>query len=670
MATTSPLDANTTAALSQAIAMARQGNLAASRAIAQTALTNGGDGVALNALLGMIEAKSGDLPAAIPHLSSAHALRPNDVTIALNLISALVDNGDHAQAFEIATSQLAGRDPSFRIARYRAFCAQVIENYPEAVAAYRQVLAAVPDDFESWNNLGNACSATGDLSGAVNALKTAMALDPKSMPTRLNLAVALREADCAQEAEETLRKAAEDFPDDTRPWHEIYVNAKRDWDHEKALKALQRAVALDGSNAALQFKLGVEKGILHQQKESEAAFDRALQLDPQMTDAYLGLAIQYEHTNREQMFAPLIVRAEANGLAAGAVSFLRALECRREGKFDAALTAINSVPPNIEPQRTVHTRATILERLGRSKEAFEAFAEANRMQTLNLSHPLERAAELRDRLESEICTMTPEWINGWTSLEPPADQTSPVFLVGFPRSGTTLLDTMLMGHPDAVVLEEQPPLNHVDAMIGGIDALPHLDQATLDAARALYFEEVAKVSDWTPGKLLIDKSPMFLHKAALIHRLFPDARFILALRHPCDVVLSCFMSNFRLNSAMANFLRIEDAANFYDITFRHWEQANAILPLNVGRVVYEELIEDVEAVLRPLFGYLELPWNGKVLDHTKTARSRGLIRTASYSQVVEPIYNRASGRWLRYQSELADVWPNLALWAAKFGFVH
>jgi tetratricopeptide (TPR) repeat protein len=670
MVTPSPLDAKTAAALSQAIAMARQGNPAGARAIAQAALATGGDGVALNAFLGMIEAKSGDLPAAIPHLTSAHALRPDDVTIALNLISALVDNGDHARAFGIATPALAARDPSFRIARYRAFCAQVTENYPEAVAYYRQVVASLPDDFESWNNLGNACSATGDVSGAVSALKTAMALDPKSLPTRLNLAVALREADCAQEAEQTLRKAAEDFPEDGRPWHEIYVNAKRDWDHEKALEALQNTVARDKSNAGLQFKLAVEKGILHRHEESEAAFECALQLDPQLTDAYLGLAIQYEHTNREQMFAPLIARSEANDLAPGAVSFLRALEWRREGKFDAALAAIDSVPPEIEPQRTVHTRATILERLGRSEEAFAAFSEANRMQTRNVSDPLGRAADLRDRLEREICTMTPEWVDGWTSLEPAADHPSPVFLVGFPRSGTTLLDTMLMGHPDAVVLEEQPPLNHVDAMVGGIDALPHLDQATLDAARARYFDEVAKLSDWTPDKLLIDKSPMFLHKAALIHRLFPDARFILALRHPCDVVLSCFMSNFRLNSAMANFLRIEDAADFYDITFRHWEQANAILPLNVSRVVYEELIEDVEGVLRPLFDFLELPWNAKVLDHTKTARSRGLIKTASYSQVVEPIYNRASGRWLRYRSELAEVWPTLAPWAAKFGFAH
>ena len=368
------------------------------------------------------------------------------------------------------------------------------------------------------------------------------------------------------------------------------------------------------------------------------------------------------------MFAPLIAKAKESDLEDGAIAFLRALEYRREGKFDEALAAISSVPAEIEPQRSAHTRATILDRLGRTEEAFAGFEEANRMQIANPSDPLKRAADLRERLEREISTMKPEWVDGWTPLEPSKDQPSPVFLVGFPRSGTTLLDTMLMGHPDTVVLEEQPPLNHVDEMIGGIEALPGLDQPTLDAARARYFEEVAKLCDWAPGKLLIDKSPLFLHKAALIHRLFPDARIILALRHPCDVVLSCFMSNFRLNSAMANFLQIEDAASFYDVTFRHWEQANAILPLDVSRVVYEELIEDVEGVLRPLFAYLGLPWNPEVLDHRKTARSRGLVKTASYSQIVEPIYNRASGRWLRYRDNLADVLPTLSPWAEKFSY--
>ena len=168
--------------------------------------------------------------------------------------------------------------------------------------------------------------------------------------------------------------------------------------------------------------------------------------------------------------------------------------------------------------------------------------------------------------------------------------------------------------------------------------------------------------------MLIDKSPLFLTKAVLIQRLFPNARFILALRHPCDVLLSCFMSNFRLNNAMSNFLRLEDAAEFYDLTFQHWERARALFPLNVHTIVYERLVEDVEAEVRPLFDFLGLDWRDEALDHRATAKARGLITTASYSQVVEPIYKRAAGRWEGYRHHLEPILPVLRPWVEKFGY--
>jgi hypothetical protein len=313
-------------------------------------------------------------------------------------------------------------------------------------------------------------------------------------------------------------------------------------------------------------------------------------------------------------------------------------------------------------------RATILDRLGRTDEAFASFDEANRLLQAHPTEPLRRAAELRDELRADVAMLTRDWVDGWTPVPPRADRPDPVFLVGFPRSGTTLLDTILMGHPRAVVLEEQPPLNRVETAIGGQAAVPALDQEAIGKARAHYFDEVAKAANIGPDSLLIDKSPLFLSKAPLIHRLFPNARFILALRHPCDVLLSCFMANFRLNSAMSNFLRLQDAAEFYDLTFGHWERSRALLPLNVHTIRYERLVEDVEGEVRPLFDFLGLDWHSEALDHSRTAKARGLITTASYSQVTEPIYKRASGRWQRYRKHLEPIFPTLRPWVEKFGY--
>ena len=641
--------------------------------LAEGGLAQGGDVVALNAFLGMVRARAGDPAGAIRHLRHAHRGRPGDATIACNLISALIESEDLPGAFDIATRDLAFSDATLRIARYRGFIAQSLERFAEAVEAYEHVVGRAPADFESLNNLGNARSALGDFDGSVSALQRAVELDPLAPPTRLNLANALRAADRGAEAENILRAAAKDFPQDARALHELYVQFKRDGKQAEALPVLEEAVTRDPGNANLQLKFGIECGLVMRIADAEHAFRKAIDIDPLLVDAYLGLAVQYEHTNREDDLVPLIALAEANGLDEGALGFLRALDHRRAGRFEEGLESLTFIPPAIEPERSAHIRATILDRLGRSDEAFAAFEETNRLHEAHPTAPLTRAAELRAELRAEIEFLTPGWVASWSPEAAASDHADtvfpdPVFLVGFPRSGTTLLDTILMGHPRTVVLEEEPPLNLVDQAMGGLAGIPSLDAAGIEKARGNYYEEVGKIQAFEQSSLLIDKSPLFLHKAPLIQRLFPNARFILALRHPCDVLLSCFMSNFRLNGAMSNFLRLEDAAELYDLTFQHWERSRALFPINVHTISYERLVDDVEGEVRPLFDFLGLDWHEAALDHRRTAKTRGLITTASYSQVTEPIYKRASGRWERYRTHLEPILPVLEPWVQKFGY--
>ncbi|TGX52735.1 sulfotransferase family protein [Sphingomonas gei] len=668
MATAPKLDATTAEALREAMRAAQAGDISRARTLAEDAVAHSPAPAPLHAFLGMLAARAGDLAGAAEQLGRAHRARPSDVTILCNLIAVLIDLGDQGQALDVATRELAFADPSLRVARYRGFLAQALDRFPEAAEAYEFVLERAPQDFESWNNLGNARVALGDFDGSIAALEKAVALDPRAAPTQVNLASALRSAGRRGEAEAVLRAAAGRFPEDAHIRHDLYVLLKGDGRNDEALPMIESAARLDPAHAGIQLKLAIEYGLVMETAKAEAAYLRVLDIAPTERDAYLGLAIQYEHGNREEELAPLIARAERNGVDIGTLSFLRAFELRRAKAFEEGLAALALVPPEIEPERTAHLRATLLDRLGRSDEAFHWFEETARLHAASGSEPLERAAELRDELRGELASMSPEWVAGWTRDLPPAEPHAPVFLVGFPRSGTTLLDTILMGHPDTAVLEEKPPLNIVADTIGGLDKLATMDAPSIAAARARYFEEVAKLVPLAPGQLLVDKSPLFLHKVPLIKRLFPEARFILALRHPCDVLLSCFMSNFRLNRAMSNFLRLEDAAELYDLSFRHWERANALFPVQSHAIVYERLIEDVEAEVRPLFDWLGLEWHPQALDHTHTARSRGLITTASYSQVTEPIYKRAAGRWHRYRAHLEPVLPVLAPWVGKFGY--
>jgi len=663
-----PIDGNDL--LNQAVQAARQGKFAQASSIAEGALKDGlGDATAFHSFLGMVYARSGDLPVATQHLAQGHALRPQDITIACNLISILMDQERDAEALVVANAQLMQKDVSFRIARFRGFLAQKLEDFAAAVDAYEFVIEKRPDDFESWNNLGNARAGLGDHKSAMTALQRAIEIDPKAAPTRLNLVSALEALDLLEEAEAELIKAIEEFPEDSRLPYQLYIFYKTQLKQEDAVAALITAADRDPDSSDIQLKLGIEYGVLLRTEEAERAYKQTIELNPKELDAYLGLAIQYEHTNREEEFAPLIALARKNGIAPESLSYIEALGLRRAEQFEEALAKLDAVPADVEPIRTAHTRATLLERLGRQDEAFAFYTEANRLACEdNPTDPLNRARSLRKQLAEEITLLTPGWRDSWRRIEIADDRPDPVFLVGFPRSGTTLLDTILMGHPGTVVMEEQPPLNLVENALGGLAVLPGMDSNAIAKSRDYYFTEVKKVQPVAPGQLLVDKSPLFLYRLPLIQRLFPRSKIILALRHPCDVILSCFMANFRLNSAMANFLHLSDAAELYDLVFQHWEASLALFPSSVHPIVYERLVEDVAAEVRPLFDFLDLEWDDIVLDHSRTAKSRGLITTASYSQVTEPIYQRASGRWTRYREKLRPILPILNPWIERYGY--
>jgi hypothetical protein len=203
----------------------------------------------------------------------------------------------------------------------------------------------------------------------------------------------------------------------------------------------------------------------------------------------------------------------------------------------------------------------------------------------------------------------------------------------------------------------------------GPERLAALGEDDIAALRALYFHELDRhLPEGGDDRVVIDKLPLNIISAGLIHRVFPDAKFILAMRHPCDSVLSCFMQHFSLNDAMSNFLDLEDSAALYDRVMTLWSVYREKLPLQVHEVRYEDLVGDLEGTARPLIDYLGLEWDDRVADYRETARARGRINTPSYAQVTEKLYSQASGRWERYRDEMASVLPVLEPWAKATGY--
>ena len=654
--------------LREAAAMVRRGDLNRARQCAEGLIAQRDLSGAVESFLGMICCQAGDLAAGIGYFQTALAARPEDNALIINLAMATLEYGDKNAALALCSPERAARDPSQRLWRMRGFLLQDDQDYVGAVAAYERVVAHLPDDFEAWNNLGNARVACGDVAGAIEALQRAIERRPDLAPVRLNLATALLDAARVDEAEAVLAGCVRDFPSDVKPFIE-YAALLSVLDRPvEALDVLERAIKITPNDPDIWVTLGEARVLARQTETAHTAFERAVTLAPAHAQATIQLGYLYEHMNQVANLRALRARAAESGVDSGVQSFLTAMIARRDQKFDAGLAALAHVPTDLEPIRVAQLTGEFFDRGGDPARAFASYSRVNELMLQDPTNPGPRAQSYLDLVRRDMALVTPQWLKSWAPYQADGGAPSPVFLVGFPRSGTTLLDTMLMGHDRVQVMEEQPPLRVVERALGGTDRLAALTVREIEDLRALFYDETRKCIDYDPRKILVDKFPLHLNKVPLISRLFPDAKFILAVRHPCDVVLSCFITSFALNNAMSNFLTLEKCAETYDLSFGYWKQCIDMMPINVHTVFYERMIESVETELRPLFAYLGLDWNAEATDHQKTALARGRIGTASYSQVTEPIYNRAVARWERYRDQLTPVLPVLSRWVTAHGY--
>ncbi|HEY0412055.1 MAG TPA: sulfotransferase [Allosphingosinicella sp.] len=614
--------------LAPALDRLRRGDLAGARAAAEAALRQHPGSQPLLAFAGFAAARMGDPAGAIPHFQAVLATDPSDTATRINLATALLATGALDRALAVASA--GGGEP--KLLRIAGYVHQQQGRLAEAAEAYRGVVAAFPDDFESWNNLGNVHAARRDFEPAIEAFQRAISLHPGVPEMHINLSDVLAQAERFDARQRVMREAARLAP----------------------------------ANAEVQAELGLAEASVRDFEAAERAYREAIRLGPGFNQAWLELGLLYENLNRIDDLAALVEEAHEKGLNEPELDFLKAWALRRQGRFAEAMPLAAATPETIHPVRRAQLIAELSDRLGDTARAFAAFEDMNRAALE--AKPAPAGPTYREIVQANAALIRPEKVARWTPVDVTAEPPAPVFIVGFPRSGTTLLDTLLMNVPSLHVLEEMPVLGAVDGELGGDARLATLDATEANRLRARYFEVLDGLSPPAPGQTIVDKYPLHMARMPLIHRLFPDAKVLLVERHPCDTVLSCFMSNFQLNVAMRSFTDLVEAAQTYDAVFDAWTRAEALLPLAVHRVRYERMVEDLEAEMRPLLDFLGLPWDPQVLDNRASAAKRDHIRTASYSQVTEPIYRRSKGRWERYRDKLAPVLPILARWAERMGY--
>lgn len=611
--------------LMEAMQRMRAGDDRGALALAQNGLGSAADRAPYLAIASLAALRVREPAQAVPMLRELIELNPHDRASIANLANALIDLDRHDEAMALVAD---AEDPG--LARIRGFLLQRRNDLEAAAASYRQAVAGNADDLAAWNNLGNVLAELGDVDGAVEAFEHAITLAPADLPIYHNLAEALAKADRNEARMRVLRDALQIAPDDYDTLLQLGLTEARLDETDTAVTTLRKAIA----NA------------------------------PGFGDAHIELAMLFESLNRVEDLAALADSVDMAG-APPEAAFLHAWRARRDGEFERAAELARTIPETIHPMRRFHLIGGIADRLGDSDAAFAAFERMN-AESLKTT-PAPAGPTFREEVESHLAKWTPEWATGWTAAAPDDGQRDPVYLVGFPRSGTTLLDTMLMGQPALSVLEERPMMARTIRTLREGEDLPDLSPDRIGELRAAYFR-FAREAGWDDSRWLVDKHPLNMERVPTIHRLFPNARIILAERHPYDVVLSCFMANFTLNQAMRSFATLDETAHTYDAVFRAWQRGTSLFPVDWRPVRYERLVDDAEAELRPVVEWLGLDWSDRIVDHTETAKTRGRVRTASYSQIGEQLYTRARYRWRGYAAHLAPVMPILRPWAERMGY--
>jgi hypothetical protein len=247
-----------------------------------------------------------------------------------------------------------------------------------------------------------------------------------------------------------------------------------------------------------------------------------------------------------------------------------------------------------------------------------------------------------------------------------------IFVVGFPRSGTTLAGQVLGAHPGLRTLDETPTLGQAaDAWLldpAALERLKAAPAAELEPDRERYWRAVQAAGGPAPGEAgLVDKLPLNLVALPLIGRLFPSARTVLLRRDPRDVVFSCFRRHFTVNAANFELLTLEGAARFYDQVVQLAELYAATLPIPLISLRYEALVADFEGETRALCEAIGMDWAPEMADFAAGSRE-ARINTPSAGQVSRGLYGEGVGQWRRYQKELEPVLPVLEPWVRRFGY--
>lgn len=569
----------------------------------------------------------------------------------------------------------------------------LLDESGQAAESYRHALVIRPDYFEAHYNLGNVLEARDQLKEAIDSYRHALAIRPDFIDAHARLGHALVAIGQPDDAAVHLLYVLAECPDDAQSHNSLGIVYRSQGRTADAEACYRRALAINPGYVEALTNLGNALGTQGRLAEAESSYRQALALNDGYAETHFNLGNILRDQNRQ-------LEAEQSYRCALKIApdHLKALNnlglcLKRQGRLEEAcrcFEAAIAIKPdfvqshcNLAPLKTytaddahlgvfesqqhqLNTLPTagrvsywfalgkMCEDVGRYEDAFAAYAQGNRCQHEQFPHDETREVALMERLQSVFSAAY--FVH---RPKPTYADRAPIFIVGMPRSGTSLIEQILSTYPGVYGAGEVADLSDVVHSVGTktsgqLNSYPEAaDLLSADDFRCLgktYLERLWRLAP--DAERITDKMPAnFLH-IGMIHLMLPQARIIHAMRDPMDSCFSCYSRLFASNNLDFAY-RLDTVGRYYVRYIRlmqHWHRV--LPPGTVLDVRYEDMVADTEGHARRLLAHLGLPWDERCLAFHQNKR---IVKTASIAQVRKPIYRSSVARWRHFEAQLGPL---------------
>lgn len=608
----------------------------------------------------------------------------------LGAIATALQQGRALEAEAMARTWLALEPASEDGMIVLALALQLQARNADAVQVWRELTLRMPLSATYWNNLATSLRDAGELEQAEDAYRRTLDLDAASPLAQMNLGYLLLESGKFREANESFFSAH--ALDPASPEARIYAaQTCRALDqNDLATRLLEPRHAWYDLSDELTLELASLLSAAGTADEGIRLFENLIRKDPHNLRALAQLLVLYERINRLDEARAMLSRLPApesiddarlryDVINAQAIFALREQDSARALALLEQLIATFAVSSDakFKPWRADHlyfSLAGIHDRMGNVDAAMSALAEAHARQLLLARQAVpELLKPDAQPLFSSADRIDAHSLASWPDYPAPSMLESPVFVVGFPRSGTTMLEQMLDAHPDLQSMDERAFLQHLIDHMDQFGCVYPYDLDKLSAAqceelRRMYWQASAQVAPRLPGQRLVDKNPLHMLRLPLINRLFPNAPIILALRHPCDVILSNYMQNFSAKPFTVLCSSLDRLAQGYVNAMESWIFHADVLKPRLIHSRYEDLLDDFPGNTKRIADFLGLEDATPMNRFDQHARDKGFISTPSYARVTEPPNKKAVDRWRRYREYFEPILPTLQPLMRHWGY--